>query len=130
MEEFDFDFHLFSAEYPDSGDRLQLGRSYMFTAGPVAPDQRVITLHFPTMFYYVNAVTGTPDTTTNPKMNFLRLEGFYTRHRLWKPFNYRHPMYGMLVVKFDKPLKTPKGLGSGAPKGQLEGFTVDLLEQP
>lgn len=128
MEEFDFDFHKWNTDYPESGVRLQLGNSYTFTSEPVAPDQRIITLSFATMRYYVDPITGVPDVTTNPKINFYRLEQFYQRHRLWKSFNYRHAMYGMLVCKFNKPLKTPKGI-EGEP-GKTEGFTLELMEMP
>lgn len=128
MEEFDFDYHVPTTEYPESGDRLVLGGSYMYTAAPIAPDQRIITLHFTEMRNYCHPITGVPDSTVNPAINFYRLELFYQEHRLFRSFNYRHPQYGMLVVKFNKPLKTPK-MVEGQP-GVLQGFTVELIEQP
>ncbi len=128
MEEFDFDYHIPTTEYPESGDRLQFGGSYTFSSAPTSPDQRIITLHFQEMRNYVDKTTGVVDVLTNPKSNFYRLELFYQRHRLWKSFNYRHPQYGMLVVRFSKPLKTPKKQEGF--NGILEGFTVELMEQP
>lgn len=128
MEEFDFDYHFCTTEYPQTGDRLQLGNSYVSTSGPTAPDQRIITLHFEGMNMYVDRTTGLPDTTTDPKLNFYRLELFYQRHKTWKSFNYFHVMYGMLVCKFNSPLKTPKPVRGT--HGLLDGFTIDLLEIP
>lgn len=128
MEEFDFHFHQWSAQYPDNGERMQLGGSYTFTASSPFPDQRVITLHFKTMRYYRDPVTNLVSDTINPAINFKRLEGFYNRHKLSKRFNYSHAAYGMLVCTFNKPLQTPKGV-EGSP-GELEGFTLELLEHP
>lgn len=128
MEEFDFDYHACTAQYPESGDRVQLGGSYSFSSAPTAPDQRILTLHFDGMVNYWDAVGGVPDTATNPKRNFYRLELFYKRHRLWKSFNYRHAQYGILVVKFNKPLSTPKP--SGDRQSTTDGFTLELLEIP
>lgn len=126
MEEFDFDYHFPTTEYPDSGDRLQLGNSYVYIAAPTAPDQRVLRLSFPGMRNYWDSVLAAPDITTDPKNNFYRLEKFFQRHRLWKKFTYTHPQYGVLTVTFNKPLKTPKAK-AGLP-GYLEGFEIELLE--
>lgn len=130
MEEFDFDYHTLSTQYPENAFVLQLGGGYTFTASPSAPDQRVLTLAFNSgvMRNYWNAIDGTPDTTTDPKLNFYRLEEFYQRHGIWKSFNYEHPQYGMLVVKFSKPLITPKALPQES--GRVEGFSLEFREQP
>ena len=128
METFDFDYHSTSVQYPESGDRLQLGKSYLFTSSPTAPDQRLLTLYFPGMRNYVGATTGTPDLTTEPKLNFYRLEQFYLQHKLWKSFEYTHVQYGLLVCKFNKPLVTPKRV-EGIP-GLLEGFSLEFIEIP
>ena len=80
------------------------------------------------MFNFCDPYTGAPDVARLPKLNFYRLEQFYLAHKLWRSFNYNHPQYGMLVVKFNKPLETPKYV-EGQP-GALESFSVELLEIP
>lgn len=54
METFNFPYHRQRTEYPQSGNRIQLGNGYVFTSPPNAPDLRTFTLSFPTMFYYPN----------------------------------------------------------------------------
>ena len=129
MEDFDFHYHMPTTRYPESGSRMQLGNSYVFTSDAVAPDQRIITLHFDAMFNYWDSAIGAPDVTKNPTINFYRLELFYQRHRLSKSFNYTHPQYGLLVCKFNKPLETPKPSTDGV-RGKLQGFSVELMEIP
>lgn len=128
MEEFDFDFHMPTTAYPESGERMQLGNSYMYTAAPVAPDQRVITLYFSYMRNYWHAALNAPDVLVDPRNNFYRLEQFYQRHRMWKRFLYTHPQYGPLTVTFNTPLKTPKVKEGGL--GIVEAFSLELLEHP
>lgn len=128
METFDFDYHTPITRYPESGNRLQLGGSYMFSSEPTSPDQRVIVLHFAGMRNFCHPVTGVPDLTKMPAINFYRLEKFYQDHKLWRDFNYTHPQYGLLVVKFNKPLETPKAIPGL--RGWVEAFSVELLEQP
>lgn len=126
LELFDFDYHTPTTKYPDTGGRMKLGNSYTYTVAPTAPDQRIITLHFTQMVYFCDPETGDPDLTTSPAINFNRLEAFYQRHRLHADFNYEHPVYGMLVVKFSKPLETPTTRRGG----YTEPFTIELEEQP
>ena len=128
METFDFDYHTPTTEYPESGTRVQLGRSYVYTSNSPAPDQRTITLSFEGMFNYWNIVANAPDVTRNPKLNFYRFEAFYNRHKRGTPFLYEHPQYGVLTVTFKDPLKTPKVIAGG--NGMLESFSVTLLEHP
>lgn len=128
MAVFDFDFHTVTTDYPETGDRLQLGNSYIFSSGPTAPDQRILTLHFAAMRNFVHPVTGVPDAAIQPSINFYRLELFYQEHKLFKTFDYTHVMYGLLKCKFNKPLKTPKPV-EGTP-GLLEGFTLEFVEIP
>lgn len=127
MDTFDFPFHTFSTKYPDPSNRVQLGRSYMYTPRPDGPDARLFTLNFKTMCFYENA-DGTIDKTTNPQMNAGVLEDFYNAHQLWSPFTYNHPTLGPITVKFNKPLELPAGMEGG--NGWLSGFTIELLEQP
>ena len=128
MEEFDFDYHICVITYPESGSRLQLGNSWVFTAAPTAPDQRTLTLSFPGMRVFWDAGANAPDAVTLPKLNIWRLEQFYLRHRMWKRFNYRHPQHGMMVVTFNKPFTTPKK--SEGMAGFVDGFEIDFLEHP
>ena len=129
MEVFDFDYHSCTAKYPETGERLQLGKSYVFSAAPVAPDARILTLSFEAMFYYSNPLTGAPDAARNTKLNMWRLELFYQSHKLWKRFEYTHPIYGLLICTFNRPLETPKP-DKSASRGQTEGFTLEFLEHP
>ena len=126
METFDFPYHLFSTDYPESGARMQLGNSYVFTTEPTAPDQRTFTLDFAAMkFFFLNGVLSP---IPEAKINILALDLFYQRHKLWKSFIYEHQVYGNLTVKFNKPLKIPKGIPGG--DGVVASFSVELIEMP
>ena len=126
METFDFDYHTFTTKYPESAPRMKLGGSYTYAVTPDAPDQRIIVLRFGQMRYICNPSTGAPDYTSEPKINLNRLEKFYRDHRLHRDFIYVHPNYGSLVVKFSKPLETPRVKRGG----WSEEFTIELEEQP
>lgn len=54
MKQFNFPYHTQSTEYPESGTRVQLGNSYVFTAPPSGPDMRRFRLSFPTMKYFIS----------------------------------------------------------------------------
>ena|SRR5687768_6346921 len=120
-------YHRYSTDYPESGFQMELGGSYQFTSEPDGPDQRLFTLHFETMRYFTDS-SGNVDATISPELNFLALENFYKEHRRWKSFTYDHPIYGLVKVRFAKPLRTPKGILGG--DGALEPFSIDLLEIP
>ncbi len=125
---FNFPYHSFSTEYPDSGFRAALGNSYQFSAPPSAPDQRQFTLKFATMVYYKNAEGAGVDPTPNPKINFAVLEAFYNKHKLFAIFMYPHPVYGNVPCRFRKPLKVPFPKRNGG--GSLEPFELELVEAP
>jgi hypothetical protein len=125
MQTFDFPYHTFRTEYPESGNRVQLGGNYVFTAPPNGPDLRRFTLKFKTMFYYLYP-NGTIDTTKNPQYNMAVLEAFYNAHKLHRSFLYPHPVYGNVEVKFMSPLKIPEGIEGG--NGALGDFEIDLIE--
>lgn len=60
METFNFPYHTYRTEYPESGSRIQMGGGYIFASPPNGPDLRRFTLNFPTMFYRTNSeVTST-----------------------------------------------------------------------
>lgn len=126
LQTFNFPYHTFRTEYPESGTRVQLGGSYIFTAPPDGPDLRRITLNFPVMFYYLQSDGVTIDTTTNPTYNMAVLEAFYNTHKMYKSFTYPHPVYGNMTVKFFTPLRTPEGIPGG--RGATKDFTIELIE--
>lgn len=127
LEVFDFPYHLFETVNPESGFRGQFGNSYIFTAAPSAPDQRVFKLSFPAMKWFVDA-DGVVDATQNPQYNMKALIDFYHLHRLHESFQYNHPVYGTLVVKFNKPLVEPKGeIGEN---GVVRNVEIELIEIP
>ena len=125
METLDFPYHSFSTKYPDNTTRMKLGKSYTYTATSTAPPQRLITLYFDKMI--VSALTpGAPDEAYERDINFSRFEAFYRRHEMHTSFQYLHMLYGMIVVKFSKPLEMPR-LTRG---GWVPAFSVELEEQP
>ena len=127
MEVFNFPNHLYSTERPVSGAQITLGNSYQYAVEPTAPDQRNIHLTFRGLWYYKNS-GGVIDETIDAENNMAALESFYNRHRLWKNFQYTHPIYGLLTVRFSTPLSTPNGTPGGT--GIVEGVQVKLIEQP
>lgn len=126
MKQFNFPYHTQSTEYPESGTRVQLGNSYVFTAPPSGPDMRRFRLSFPTMVYYVTGETI--DLTKRPQLNLAVLEKFYNDHKMHKSFLYPHPVYGNVECKFFSPLKIPEGLPGG--NGAVKDFTIELIEVP
>lgn len=144
MKVFDFPYHTFRTEYPESGNRVQLGGNYIFTAPPNGPDLRRFTLSFETMKYFIipRLAAGihldfvnnkysirAPDSIdieTQPQINMGTLEAFYNEHKLHKSFIYPHPVYGNVEVKFMSPLKIPEGIKGGG--GALESFQIELIE--
>lgn len=127
MATFTWAMHTVSTEYPESGYKFQFGNSYEYAEGPTSPDQRVFTLSFTMLKYFVNA-QGAVDATIQPTFNMLALEQFYSEHRLWKSFVYPHPVHGNVNVRFRKPLKVPAGLVDG--DGATGAFSLELIELP
>ena len=122
---FDFPNHMVEEKYPESGTRLTLGNSYTFATPPTAPDQRIFTLTFQTMWRGLNG-NGTVDVTSQPGNNMGALRDYYEDHKLYKTFQYQHPWLGLLNVRFNQPLQMPKGKPDG--RGWSEGFTVEFIE--
>lgn len=127
MDTYDFPYFTFETDNPDTGVRVQLGGGYVFAAEPPAPDQRSFTLHYPSMIYYVGD-DGFPEAVTDPKKNMQTLANFYRDHKLHVPFLWVHPVYGEMVVRFNKPLKEPEGNKGG--QGSTKGFDVEFIEVP
>ncbi len=114
-------------KYPESGTRVQLGNSYLYTAPPLAPDQRTFTVRLQGMAYFVNS-NGTINTTTETGRNMAVFEAFYNEHKLYLSFDFPHPVYGTLTCKFNRPLEIPDGVAGGS--GMLPTFDVELIEIP
>ena len=127
MATFPCEYFTFTTKYPESGTRVQLGNSYMFTAPPSAPDQRIFTLTLAGMQYFTNP-NGSINTSISTSRNMAVLEDFYNDHKLYLTFNFNHPVYGAIKCKFNRPLEVPKGMVGG--NGVLETFDVELVEIP
>lgn len=111
----------FSTKYPQTGVRIQLGRSYQFDTPPEAPDQRIFVLKVQGMKYFDDLLTETG-------RNMGVLEQFYNDHKLATSFTLDHPVYGQVTCKFNRPLEIPEGIAGG--DGALPEFEVELIEQP
>lgn len=127
METFNFPYHTVQTTNPESGLRGQFGGSYVFTAPPTDPDQRIFDLHFPVMRFFLDNL-GELDSLTEATYNMYTLILFYQRHKLHESFYYNHPVHGQLIVRFNSPLVEPKGLPGGG--GAVEGFDIQLMEVP
>lgn len=127
METFNFPYHLWSEEFPESSFKAQFGGGYEFASEPNAPDQIIYTLTFPGMWFFKNT-NGTVNLTTEPKRNMGLLRQFYQNHRLHKYFLWPHPIDGNVRVRFKNPLVTPKGVPDG--RGLVEPFEIKLRLQP
>lgn len=117
----------FATEYPESGQRMQLGNSYQFDVLPEAPDQRIFTLTLRGMAYFTDA-NDVISTLLSPWRNMKVLEDFYNTHKRAKVFDLAHPVYGTVKCKFAEPLTIPSGIDGGS--GVLEDFEVKLIEIP
>ncbi len=126
MATFDFPYHKFSTEYPESSFRLKLGGSYQFSAPPVAPDQRIFKLRFKALNYFFT--NGVINKTIHPERNLARLDEFYRLHKLHATFDYPHPVYGTVTVSFNKPFMIPEGTEGG--QGVYENIEVEFIERP
>lgn len=126
MATFPATYYQTSTKYPNSGTRIQMGRSYTYTAPQVSPDQRIFTLSLAGMQYFVT--NNVIDLTVSTERNMAVLDAFYREHLLYKSFDFNHPVYGIILCKFNQPLEIPKGIPGG--NGVLEPFTVELIEIP
>lgn len=124
---FNFPYHSFNTENPESGFRVQFGSSYIFSVPPSDPDQRIFTLTFPAMQFFTNNADEL-DINIQPERNMFTLIKFYQEHKLHKSFKYQHPVHGLLEVKFNKPLKEEDVEKGGY--GIVKEFSIELLEIP
>lgn len=126
MALFPFTYFEIETKNPESGYRGQFGNSYVFTSQPNAPDQRIFNLTFPALKYY--SINGSLSSSLNEENNMLALIEFYQDHKLHKSFDFEHPLYGSLKVKFNKPLvEKPAQKGSN---GVVIDQEVELIEVP
>jgi hypothetical protein len=103
--------------YPP-GDQQKFGKGYQYAVKPLLPLQRTFILSFDAM-QWDGPVAG---------YDMQTLIDFYEAHELWDRFNYVHPKYGTLIVRFATPLAVPKSVKGGS--GATEPFEVQLIEQP
>lgn len=123
---FNFPYHRVSTRHPTQGTNLKLGGGWDYNSKPSSPPQRLFTLDFKVMKYFGSA--GVLDLAKEPEINLGLLEAFYNTHLLHTEFNYPHPIYGNLLVKFLKPLEIPMGIEGGG--GAIPGLNVSLVEFP
>jgi hypothetical protein len=124
---FDFPYHIPVTVYPDNSSRVQFGGAYEFVSKPNAPDQRIFILSFAGMSFFFNT-DGTINASTNAQYNYKALRNFYESVKLYDKFNYPHPEFGTILVRFHKPLQDPKLIPNG--RGLTEPFEIELIEQP
>lgn len=125
MLTFNFPFHSFEKEYPESSKKLTFGNGYEYASKPKGPDQVRYILNFAAMKYFVQGVVI--NRLVSPTINIATLEDFYLAHKLYEKFIYPSPDMGNLIVRFQSPLKfkqKPFGLGV------VEPFAIELLTQP
>lgn len=127
MAVFPATFFRFSTKYPDSGSRIQFGRSYQFDTPPESPDQRIFLIKLMGMQYFLTAGQAL-DRTIKPERNLALLEDFYNAHKRATEFTLNHPVYGAVVCKFNRPLEIPEGIPGG--NGLVPEFEVELIEIP
>lgn len=127
METFDFPLHTFATDYSDSSTRVKFGVGYTFASEPSAPEERIFTLKFPLLKYFLTP-DNKPDLQKMPQINLYLFEAFYGRHRMWKKFRYIHPVYGEKTVRFHEPLRIPEGKKDG--DGAVENIEIKLIEIP
>lgn len=127
MDTFNFPYHLWSEEYPESSFKAQFGGGYEFASAPNAPDQVIYVLQFPGMWFF-KLPNGQLDLTTQPLRNIGLLRKFYQDHRLYDYFLYPHPIDGNVRVRFKDPFVLPKGVPAG--RGLVEPFEIKLRLQP
>lgn len=127
MAIFPAEYFTWTTKYPDSGLRIAFARSYAYTAGPTAPDQRIFVLRLQGMQYFLYPL-GSIDRVSEAGRNLAKLEDFYQAHKLHVAFDLNHPVYGTVSCKFNRPLELPEGVQGG--NGLVDIVEVELLEQP
>jgi hypothetical protein len=123
----DWPFHSFETRYQANSTVVQMGRGYSFASRPTSPPQRIFSLKMEGLRYFLDN-EGLPNPTRLPQHNAYRLDLFYQQVQLYTSFIYPHPVYGNMVVRFNKPLVLPEVRPGGA--GVLGPVSVELIEIP
>lgn len=130
MDNFDnFMLHKVKVAYQPNGFSVNFGGGYSFDTDGGYPPLKRFTLTFDGYKYYMKTINGVEvvDTETNVNINNLgALEEFYKNHLTHKTFEYNHPVYGTVYVRFAEPLVIPEGI-TGA-HGVVEKFEITLKE--
>lgn len=126
METFNFPFHEFEEEYPETGSGMKFGNSYEYRSAAVAPPTLNITLTMTGMRYYYDG--NVLNSSVNPTTNIRVLDAFYLAHQLSEKFIYPHPVRGNLNCRFAAPLNIPKVI-RGSP-AILPDFSIKLIYLP
>ncbi len=124
-EDFNFPNHTYSHRYLESGSVMPLGGGFVYAVRGPSNEQRVFTLNYPTMLFYLTPL-GLIDAAQDPQNNAGRLQAFYNQVKLNRVFIYNHPVYGRTSVRFNQPLKIPEGIKGGL--GCLNPFEIELIE--
>lgn len=127
METFPITMFRFGTKRPETGQRMQLGGSYVYTEPPSGPIQRVFELKIPGLQYFLDQA-GLLDLTQEVHRNMAVLEAFYEEHQLHKSFLFDHPVYGQITCKFNAAMPTPQGIPDG--NGMVEDLDINLIEIP
>lgn len=127
-ETFDFPYFTEHTEYQDSARALKLGGGWDYVVEPVVPDPRLFNVNLKALVWYCDIVDGREvvNINVNPDLNAGRLDAFYARHRLFKPFYFNHPKYGVVKVRFNEPLKLGEPTKNGG--GVVENVQLKLIE--
>ena len=113
--------HNYSTQYVELYTRVSNSTSQGVVNRGEHQPTRLFTLSFETL---INSESLNRSRTSG--LSFKTLEEFYYKHGMHSQFIYCHPVYGDLVVRFNKPLATPKSRGRG--KGSVEPFTLEFIE--
>lgn len=120
LERFLWSSHAYSTQYIELYQRMENGVSQGFVPRTEHQPTRLLTLNFETL---IN------DPCLKHKLgslSFNKLEDFYLKHGMHSEFIYPHPIYGELVVRFNKPLAVPKSRANS--KGAVESFSLEFIE--
>lgn len=129
METFDFPIHTESTVYNDQDRNLKMGGGWDYQVEPVINDPRTFVLTFDALKWITKTEANgqlVVDVHQEYNVNAGRLDKFYAVHRLYKPFWYQHPKYGMVKVRFEKPLALPSPVKNSG--GVVQNVAVHLIE--
>jgi hypothetical protein len=109
---------------PPQASQVMSMNGWPFTSKPKVPYQKSFAVKLQGMYWYLKS-NGYFDVSTNPRYNARRLELFYERHGVWKPFDFPHPHLGLLRCRFSQPLEIPEAIANSG--GLVDAFDVNLV---